>query len=563
MLANVLAIIPSRFIKHAFDLVQEHIAARQLLADTGLQTTTYDKSVKDLIVYSGLILLSAILKGLCLFLARQTIMVVGKRIEYALRNEIYNHYQTLPLSFYRRNSTGDLIARISEDVTQVGMYLGPAIAYSLNTAIIGLILIPTMLIINTQMTLYAMLPILLLAGSTYYISSFMQERSEAIQNKLSGLTTFVQESFVGIRVLQTFARGAAFTKVFAQECNTYKTRSLRLTKINAIFFPAAKSIVGLGTVLVVFIGGQAVIKGISTPGDIAEFVMYLHLLGWPVFSVSWINAIVQKAAVSQTRINEFLQETNPIVSDKSLQNPIKGQIAFKNVSFTYPHSAIKALQSVTFEVAVGQMVAILGTTGAGKSTIAHLLSRLYDASAGQITIDGVPIQDYAVPYLRKQLGYVPQDAFLFSGTFKDNIAWGQPEATDAQIIQAAQLVEMYESIQKCPKQMQTMLGERGVMLSGGQKQRIAIARALLGAPQILVLDDCLSAVDTQTEKKVLRNVAQAMQRSTVLLISHRVSSTQLADQIIVMEAGEIVEQGTHEDLVARKGFYYALYKQQQ
>ena len=563
ILANILSIVPARIIKHTFELVQECITDYQTLTDASLQASTYDKLVTGLLIYSGLILMAAVLKGWFFFLARWSIMVVGKRVEYALKNEIYAHYQTLPLRFYRSKSTGDLMARISEDVNQVGVYLGPAIAYGLNTVIIFLMLIPYMLIVNTQLTLYAVLPILLLAASSYYISTFVKERAEAIQHQLSGLTTFVQESFSGIMVLQAFAREAGFTKVFAKQCDTYKTRFLRLTTINAIFFPVVRSIIGLGAVLVVFIGGHNVIKGTSTPGNIAEFVMYVNLLGWPTFSVSWINNIVQRAAASQKRINEFLQEKNPIVSKKVLKHPIKGHIAFKNVWFTYPNSGVKALRSVTFEIAAGKTVAIIGATGAGKSTIAHLISRLYDADAGEITMDGVPIQDYDVPFLRKQLGYVPQDVFLFSDTLKNNIAWGKPEAPTPQIIQAAQLADIYESIQQFPKQMDTKLGERGVTLSGGQKQRIALARAFIRTPKILVLDDCLSAVDTQTASQILRNIKHSMQESTMLLISHNVSSVQFADQILVLEEGELVEQGTHEDLLAHRGTYDALYRQQQ
>jgi len=563
IVANFLSIIPARLIKHTFELVQESITDYQTLTDANLQATTYDRLVRSLLIYGGLMLLAAIFRGLFFFLTRWTIMVVGKRVEYELKNEIYAHYQTLPLSFYRSNSTGDLMARISEDMNQVGMYLGPAIGYGLNTVVIFLMLIPYMLMINARLTLYAVLPTLLLAAATYYIGAFMKERSEAIQRKLSGLITFVQESFSGIGVLQAFAREAGFTKVFSKECDAYKTSFLRLTSINAMFFPAAKSIIGLGVVLVVFVGGQEVIQGRSTPGNIAEFVMYLNLLGWPTFAVSWINNIVRRAAASQKRINEFLQEKNLIFSKKALRSPIKGHISFENVSFTYPNSGVRALQSVTFEVAAGTRVAIIGATGAGKSTITHLISRLYDAGAGEIAIDGVPIQDYAVPFLRQQLGYVPQDVFLFSDTLKNNIAWGKPEATNAQIIEAAQLASIYESIQQFPQQMETMVGERGVTLSGGQKQRIAIARALIRTPKILILDDCLSAVDTQTASNILRNIEEAMQGSTVLFISHRVSSPQLADRILVLEAGELVEQGTHKDLLAHRGAYYALYRQQQ
>ncbi|MEM9416831.1 MAG: ABC transporter ATP-binding protein [Bacteroidota bacterium] len=561
-LANAFSIIPARLVKYAFDLVQTSSKVYPLLEGTSLQATVYEGLIKGLLLYGGLILLAAILRAIFAFLARQSIMVMGKRIEYALKNEVYAHYQTLPLSFYRRNSTGDLMARISEDVNQVGMYLGPAMAFGINALTTFLLLIPYMLVLNARLTIYAALPILLLALGTYYISTFMKQRAEDIQQQLSRLTTRVQESFSGIRVLQAFARKDAFTQRFTEECEVYKTQSLRLTTINAIFFPVVRGVIGLGIVLVVFIGGQEVIQGRSTPGNIAEFVMYLSILGWPTFSVSWVNSLVQNAAASQQRINAFLQEQNPIISKQALQQPIQGHIAFKEVGFTYPDSGVKALKSVTFEIKAGQSVAIIGPTGAGKSTLAHLVSRLYDAAAGEITIDGVPIQDYAIPFLRQQLGYVPQDILLFSDTIKHNIAWGKPDATDAEIIQAAQLAAIYEGIQGFPDQMETMLGERGVTLSGGQKQRIAIARAFIRDPKILVLDDCLSAVDTQTEQTILRNMKKAMHGKTALIISHRVAAAQLADQILVLEAGELVEQGTHEHLLAQQGIYYSLYNQQ-
>ncbi|MCU0317847.1 MAG: ABC transporter ATP-binding protein/permease [Amoebophilaceae bacterium] len=563
LLSSALSIIPARLIKHAFELVQTSVVAYQVSVEAHLRRATYEKLAEGLFAYGVLMLLAAILRGLFLFLARRIIMVVGKRVEYALKNEIYAHYQTLPLSFYTRHSVGDMMARISEDVHQVGMYLGPAIAYGLNTVVVFLMLIPYMLVINTRLTLYAVLPIVLSTTGACYISSFMQERAATVQDKLSRLTTFVQESFSGIVVLQAFSRETGFIKVFSEACNTYKTQSLRLSVINALFFAVVKSIIGLGAVLVVFLGGQEVIKGRCKPGDIAEFVMYFNLLGWPTFAISWINVLVQKATASQKRINALLQEKNPIFSKEMLQNPIKGSIAFNNVSFTYPNSDVKALQSVHFEVAAGKMVAIIGTTGAGKSTIAHLICRLYDATAGSITIDGVPIQDYSIPYLRQQLGYVPQDVLLFSDTIRNNIAWGKPEATNLQIAQAAQLAAIYGEIQQLSKQMETMLGERGATLSGGQKQRIATARAFVRTPKILVLDDCLSAVDTKTAGDILHNIAKAMQGSAVLLITHSVFSAQFADHILVLEAGKLVEQGTHESLLAQKSLYNTLYKQQQ
>ena len=559
---HIASIVPARLIKQAFDLVQASVTTYRSSTNAQAQHATYAQMMQGLWLYGGLLLLMASLRAFFSFLARQSIMLMGKRIEYALKNEIYAHYQTLPLSFYRRNSTGDLMARISEDVNRVGMYLGPAITFSINALTVFLLLIPYMLVTNARLTLYAALPILLLAVATYYISTFMKQRAEAIQEQLSTLTTWVQESFSGIKVLQAFARESAFTHRFTAECETYKKRALDLTTINAIFFPMVKGIIGLGIVAVVFIGGQEVIQGRSTPGNIAEFVMYLYLLGWPTLSVSWVNSMVQSAAASQQRINDFLQEENPIVSTKKLQQPIQGQITFKNVSFTYPDSGVQALNAVSFDIAAGQSVAVIGPTGAGKSTLAHLIGRLYDADAGEITLDGVPIQHYDIPFLRQQLGYVPQDVMLFSDTIRNNIAWGRPGATAAQITQAAQRAEVDKDIQKFPQQMETMIGERGATLSGGQKQRIAIARAFIRDPQILLLDDCLSAVDTQTEHKLLRNMKKALQGKTALIISHRVAAAQLADIILVLEAGKLVEQGTHESLLVHRGIYYALYNQQ-
>ncbi|MEL6606706.1 MAG: ABC transporter ATP-binding protein, partial [Bacteroidota bacterium] len=559
VLMHIASIVPARLIKQAFDLVQDSVTTYRSSTNAQAQQATYTQMMQGLWLYGGLLLFMASLRALFSFLARQSIMLMGKRIEYALKNEIYAHYQTLPLSFYRRNSTGDLMARISEDVNRVGMYLGPAITFGINAFTVFLLLIPYMLVINARLTLYAALPILLLAVATYYISTFMKQRAEVIQEQLSQLTTWVQESFSGIKVLQAFARENAFTHRFTAECETYKTRALSLTTINAIFFPMVKGIIGLGIVAVVFIGGQEAIQGRSTPGNIAEFVMYLYLLGWPTLSVSWVNSMIQSAAASQQRINDFLREENPIISTKNLQQPIQGHITFRNVSFTYPDSGVQALNAVSFDIAAGQSVAIIGPTGAGKSTLAHLIGRLYDVDAGEITIDGVPIQDYDTPFLRQQLGYVPQDVILFSDTIRNNIAWGKPEATAAQITQAAQRAEVDKDIQKFPQQMETMIGERGATLSGGQKQRIAIARAFIRDPQILLLDDCLSAVDTQTEHRLLHNMKEALQDKTALIISHRVAAAQLADMILVLEAGKLVEQGTHDNLLAHRGIYYALF----
>ena len=562
LISNALVILTPRLIKHAFDLVQASIGAYQLAVSKSELSMIDQRLAQGLFFYVGGVFLLAMLKSFFAFLACRHFMGMGKRIEYALKNEIYQHYQTLPLSFYRRHSTGDLMARISEDVDRVGMYLGPSIMHAIGTATMFLLLVPYMWLINARLTLYAAVPIPFLALVTYYVSTFMHRRSQAIQGQLSRLTTLAQEAFSGIRVLQAFAREKAFTKEFAQACQAYQARALRLTAINAFFFPAVIGIIGLGIVLVVFVGGQEVIQGTMTPGSIAAFIMYLDLLSWPTLSVSWITHLVQRAAASQQRINTFLQAKNPIVSQKALERPIQGHLAFHEVSLAYPDNGLQALQKVSFQVAAGQSLAIVGTTGTGKTTIAHLIARLYDADEGTITIDGVPIQDYAVPWLRQQLGYVPQEVFLFADTIQNNIALGAAQATPAQIATAAQQAAIYATIQQFPDQMQTVLGEKGVTLSGGQKQRLAIARAFVRDPRILVLDDCLSAVDTQTAKSILQTIAKVIQGRTTLIISHRIAVAQLAGHILVLDAGKMVEQGDPEQLLARQGVYHALYKKQ-
>jgi ATP-binding cassette subfamily B multidrug efflux pump len=559
---HIFSIIPARLVKHMFDFVKDSIKTYELLHETNTQAAVYKELFQGLLVYSVLMLLASVIKAVCSFFLRQAILITANNIEYELKNEIYHHYQTLPLSFYRQNSTGDLIARISEDVNRVKMYLGPAMVFGFNALTLFLLLIPYMLSINVKLTLCSVGILPFLAIATYYGSSLLHQRSEKLQTKLASLTTFVQESFSGIRVLQAFSREKAFAEDFSQACEDYKKQALSLTAINSIFGPLAVGATGLGIIMTLFVGGKEVMKGNITTGNIAEFIMYMHLVTWPVFSISLVTSFIQRAAVSQKRINEFLQVQNPIVSTKNLVRPIQGSIVFKEVSFTYPDSGIQALDAISLSVSAGEAIAIIGTTGSGKSTIANLLTRLYDADQGLITIDDIPIQDYAIASLREQIGYVPQEAFLFPDTLKNNIAFGKEEATDAQIIDAAKHADLYTSIQRFPQQMETMLGERGVTLSGGQKQRLAIARALLREPGILILDDSLSAVDPQTEYSILKTLEKVMQGRTTILISHRVSAARLAQQILVLDAAKVIEQGTHEELLNTKGLYYSLYKKQ-
>lgn len=562
IISNIFAIIPAQVVRYAFDLVKENIEVYRLYRNFEMQESIFDMFAHSIFVYGLIILSMAILRGIFLFLVRQTIIAMSRHIEYDLKNEIYEHYQSLPLSFYRRNNTGDLMARISEDVSKVRMYLGPAIMYGINLITLFLILIPYMISVNARLTIYALLPLPVLSLSIYFVNNLIHKRSEEIQRSLSGLSTFTQEAFSGIRVLKAFAREKDSAEQFDIKSDEYKDKSLRLTFVNALFFPLVMALIGLSTVLTVYIGGVEVMRGAISTGNIAEFIIYVNLLTWPVTSVGWVTSIIQQAAASQSRINEFLQTQNHIVSTQNLEKEIEGHIRFEDVSFVYPDSGIKALQNVSFEVKPGQSLAIIGTTGSGKSTIANLLLRMYDATEGQIMVDEKPIEAYKISRLRAQTGYVPQDVFLFSETIRNNIAFGNVQMSDEQIEAAAADADLLENIDRFPNGFETRLGERGITLSGGQKQRVSIARAIARNPKILILDDALSAVDTKTENSILNALKKIMKGRTSIIISHRVSSAKLADKILVVDEGRIVEEGTNESLLSSDSVYKALYDKQ-
>jgi ATP-binding cassette subfamily B protein len=549
-------------VRYAFNAVEETIDWFFLFKNFESQKEIEEVFSHNILIYGGIILAMALLRGFFLFLVRQTLIVMSRFIEYDLKSEIYEHYQTLPLSFYRKNKTGDLMARISEDVSQVRMYLGPGIMYGINLIAVFVMVIPYMFAVDYRLTLYTLIPLPLLSVSIYFVNNLINQRSEEIQKSLSKLSSFVQEAFSGIRVLKAFAREQDSLQQFAKESNSYQKQSLRLIKVEALFYPLVLALIGLSNILVVYVGGLQVIEGTLSKGNIAEFILYLNMMIWPVTSLGWIASIIQKASVSQRRINEFLSVKTDIVSTKNLQPEIIGNIRFKNVSLTYPDTGIKALKNISFELPAGQSVAILGRTGSGKSTLANLLCRLYDATEGQIFIDDIPIQDYEVSYYRSHIGYVPQDVFLFSDTIAANIAFGLPEANKKSIEEAAQWADVYENIMNFPQKFETIVGERGITLSGGQKQRVSMARALIKNPKIMILDDCLSAVDTKTENAILNQLQTLMQGKTTIIISHRVSSAKLADKIIVLDKGRIVEQGSHEELLAQKGIYREMYEKQ-
>ncbi len=563
IISNIFAIVPAQVVRYSFDLVKETIDLYFLYDNYEARQELVRVFAKSILFYGIVILLMALLKGVFLFLMRQTIIVMSRLIEFDLKNEIYIHYQSLPLSFYRRNNTGDLMARISEDVSRVRMYLGPAIMYGLNLVVLFVLVISYMLSVNVKLTLYVLLPLPFLSISIYFVNTLINKRSEEIQRSLSGLSTFVQEAFSGIRVLKSFVQEKRFAEKFTVESNDYKDKSLKLTFVNSLFFPLIMALVGISTILTIFVGGREVIAGTLSAGNIAEFIIYVYLLTWPVASLGWTTSMVQRAAASQERINEFLNTKTDILSEKNIDRPIKGTIQFEGVRFVYPDSGIVGLQNVSFEVKSGESIAILGTTGSGKSTVANLLCRMYDVTSGKITIDGQDIKDYQISSLRRQIGYVPQDVFLFSDSIRNNIIFGlEPNFPEERIIQAAKEADLYENVMRFPDGFQTKLGERGITLSGGQKQRVSIARAIVRDPRILIMDDSLSAVDTKTENAILNSLKRIMLDRTTIIISHRVSSAKLADRIIVLDDGKIVEQGTHEILLEHNGVYKELYEKQ-
>jgi len=561
-LSNVFAIVPAQMVRHAIDMVSGAQEIYPLFEGFELQEEFYGEYGFMTLFYGGLIILMALIRGLFLFLMRQTTIVMSRLIEYDLKNEIYQHYQALPVSFYRKNNTGDLMARISEDVSKVRMYLGPGVMYSINLVVNFVLVIGYMLTVNVKLTFYALLPLPILSISIYYINTLINKRSEEIQRSLSQISTFVQEAFSGIRVIKAFAREGDSLSRFRVESEAYRDKSLRLTLVNSLFFPLMVGLIGISTILTVYVGGLEVIRGTITAGNIAEFIIYVNLLTWPVTALGWVSSIIQRAAASQKRINEFLSIQSDIVSLKDLRKPIKGNIAFENVSFRYADGKEDVLKKVSFEVGSGQSLAILGNTGSGKSTIANLICRLFDATEGRITIDGQDIRDYNIHHLRGHVGFVPQDVFLFSESIRNNIAFGFDNISEDRILEAAKNADLYNTLMDFPKGMDTVLGERGITLSGGQKQRVSIARAIIREPEILLLDDCLSAVDTKTENAILNSLKEIMTERTTIIISHRVSSAKLADKIILLGNGEILESGSHEELIKLNGSYKELYEKQ-
>ena len=574
-ISNYFRILQPQMLRKALDLVVNNISLYKNFDGFESQAALYSILGKSLLFFGVIVVILALLMGVFMYFMRQTIIVMSRLIEYDLRKTVFDHYQDLSLAFYKRNNTGDMMSRITEDVNKVRNYLGPTVLYGVNLVTLFTLTIYSMVSVSPILTFYSLLPLPLLVIGIYYVSTQINRRSEKIQRQLAALTSTAQEAYSGIRVVKSYVREEPIVNHFATQSEVFKEKALSLAKIDNAFFPIMLLCIGASTIITVYVGGLQVVAGNITPGNIAEFVIYVSMLTWPVTSIGWIASLTQQAAASMKRINEFLKMPSDIQNTASTNNHpitqslhhIKGEIEFKNVSFTYPDTGISALRNISFHLKQGEKLAIIGRTGSGKTTIADLLVRMYDVTPqsfdnGIIKIDGQDIKSLNLNVLRQRIGYVPQDVFLFSDNVSGNIAFGKKGALQAEIEQFARHAAVYDDIMGLTEGFNTVVGERGVTLSGGQKQRISIARALIKQPDIVLLDDCLSAVDTTTEQTILGYLNNALADKTAIIITHRIYGLLQFDKIIVLENGEIAEQGTHEQLIANKGYYFEMFEQQ-
>ena len=551
--SKIFALFTPQLIGKSITLISD-----QIKAPVDTEVFRYEMSLNILYIIGA-----AIATGLFTFLMRQTIINVSRYVEFDLKNEIYNHYQHLSIAFYKRNRTGDLMSRISEDVSKVRMYIGPAVMYTINTLTLFIVALFYMYNKAPSLTLYTILPLPVLSISIYFLSKLIHKQSTIVQAHLSTLSSSTQEFFSGIWITKAYALETQTEETFSNLANAQREKRLGLSKIQAVFYPLMLLLIGASNLLVIYIGGQQYMDGqIQDLGTIAEFIIYVNMLTWPVASIGWVTSLVQEAEASQKRINEFLKESPSIQSPIETPSSIGGEIVFKDVYFTYEDTNIEALKGVSFEVKKGKTLAIIGNTGSGKSTILELIGRLYDVDRGTIEIDRKSIKTLNLNSLRSNIGFVPQDPFLFSDTLKNNIKFGNQNATDLEVIDAAKKAVVHENILNFKKGYDTFLGERGITLSGGQKQRVSIARAFIKKPQILLLDDCLSAVDTETEEQILNNIELVTKNKTTIIVSHRISSAKNADSIVVLNDGVITQKGTHDALISVEGYYKELYQKQ-
>ncbi len=560
--SNLFAIFPAQSVRDAIDLIKDKLTGIQAANGLGKQELI-DALGKDVLYFTFLVIAFAIIRGIFMYLMRQTIIVMSRHIEYDLKNEIYAHYQKLDQSFYRANRTGDLMARISEDVSRVRMYVGPAIMYAINLVVTIVLVLSVMFSVNAKLTWLVILPLPFLSYLIFRVNSLIHQKSDAIQAQLSTLTSFTQEAFAGIRVIKSFAAEKRNYFWFKQETEKYKDKQMDLAKLDAVFFPLMVFLTGLSALITVYAGGLEVLNGTATLGNIAEFIMYVHLLTWPVTSLGYTTSLIQRAAASQARINEFLSIEPTLNDNPNGYAEFKDSIVCKNLSYTYPGKEIPALHQLNFTIKKGTKFAILGSTGSGKTTLVQLLLRIMDPSEGDLLIDGHNLANCHVKQWKDRIGYVPQDVFLFSDTIAANISFGLNQKEEVFAIEeAAKMAAVHDNIINFSEAYQTKVGERGITLSGGQKQRIAMARAFVKKPEILILDDCLSALDTRTEAEILENLARIPFGKTSIIVSHRASSVKEAEHIIVLDKGAIIEQGTHEELLKMNGMYKEIFEKQ-
>jgi len=567
-LANWFRVLQPQVIRQALDTVVEQVKFYQEHGGIGAHPEAFGNLSFQIGKFGAIVIGLALLMGMFMFFMRQTIIVMSRLIEYDMRKEIFAHYERLDLAFYKRNSTGDMMSRISEDVSKVRMFLGPTILYGLDLIFLFILAISSMLKVSVTLTMWSLLPLPFLSISIYWVSTIINKRSEKIQQQLATLTSTAQEVYSGIRVVKSYVHEEAMGRWFADQSEEYRQKSLRLIRVDSFFFPLMSLLIGTSIIITVYVGGMQVIAGNLTAGNIAEFVIYINMLTWPVTAIGWIASLTQQAAASQKRINEFLK-TSPAVQNQApalpkgeQHTPLKGHIRFENVSFTYPDTGIQALSNVSFEVLPGQRLAIVGRTGSGKTTIADLLLRMYDVKEGRILIDGVDIKQIDLYHLRRSIGYVPQDVFLFSDTVLNNIAFGKEGISREDAEFFAKSAAVHDEIMSLPNGYETVVGERGVTLSGGQKQRVSIARAFAKRPDVVLLDDCLSAVDTQTESRIVGYMEDALSDKTAIIITHRMYGMLEFDKIIVLNEGRISEEGTHDELMTSGGYYTEMLEKQ-
>ena len=564
--ANYFKVLQPQIIREALDLVFENLKLYNNIDGFESQNIFFDYVAETLLFFGILVLILAFIMGVFMYFTRQTIIVMSRLIEYDMRKMIFAHYQDLDLGFYRKNNTGDLMARITEDVNKVRTYLGPAVLYGINLFFLVGFVMYSMFSVNVKLSIYTLLPLPILSISIYYVSNIINRKSSIIQKQLAFLNSLAQEVYSGIRVVKSYVQEKPMGDYFLSESNSFRDKSLSLAKVNALFYPLMVLLIGTSTILTVFAGGIQVMAGTITPGNIAEFVIYVNMLTWPVTSIGWIASIIQQAEASMERIDEFLK-TSPEVQDTgSLRLQDITSIEFENVSFTYPDTGITALDNISFKITAGEKLGIVGKTASGKTTIMDLLVRMFDPTSGSILINGKDIREFRLKELREKIGYVPQDVFLFSDTIKDNISFGVKKEKNNDVDQIedfAKYASVHDDIIEFSNEYETYVGERGVTLSGGQKQRISIARALIKKPEIVLFDDSLSAVDSKTEQEIISFLEDSLSQKTTIMVTHRLNILSQFDRVIVLEQGKIIEEGSHENLLKEDGVYAQIFDRQQ